>query len=116
MSRRAYMKRKRAQQRKVRKLIAALLMAMVVVMIMTVGIAHHSVAANDTPARVKYYTHIVVKQGDTLWNIAERYYSDEYKDYKSYMAEVRKINHLETNRIFTGHTLVVPYYAAADHR
>ena len=60
----------------------------------------------------KYYTSIGIKQGDTLWDIAKVYMTDEYNGIEEYICEVRRINHLSGDRIYAGKYLVIPRYAA----
>lgn len=62
------------------------------------------------PETYKYYTSIRVDGGDTLWEIAEEYRTEEYEDINSYIDEVKKINHLSTSKITDGMYLCIPYY------
>lgn len=59
----------------------------------------------------KYYTSIGIEQGDTLWDIAKVYMTDEYDGIEEYICEVRRINHLSGDRIYAGKYLVIPRYA-----
>ena len=52
-----------------------------------------------------------VSSGDTLWDIAKEYRTEEYSDISSYIAEVREINHLSSNQITDGMYLCIPYYS-----
>ncbi|MDD6135566.1 MAG: LysM peptidoglycan-binding domain-containing protein [Lachnospiraceae bacterium] len=61
---------------------------------------------------VKYYTCINIEANDTLWSIADSYITDEYNSIDQYIAEVKSINNLSSDKIYYGATLVVPYYAA----
>ena len=61
----------------------------------------------------KYYTSIQLEQGDTLWDIAKVYISNEYKDTHAYIEEVCAINHISPNEIHEGQYIVVPYYSTA---
>ena len=55
----------------------------------------------------KYYTGVTVEAGESLWEMAERYI-----DKNSYLAEVKRINHLdEDGAVFAGQLLVFPYYS-----
>ena len=54
---------------------------------------------------------IRVSSGDTLWDIAKEYRTEEYSDISSYIAEVREINHLSSNQITDGMYLCIPYYS-----
>ena len=65
----------------------------------------------------KYYTNITVRQGDTLWAIAEDQLADEatsaaYKSRRSFIKEVISLNHLKDgNYLLAGQKLIVPYYS-----
>jgi cell division protein YceG involved in septum cleavage len=59
----------------------------------------------------KYYTSIQIEKGDTLWDIASRYMSEEYLSAETYVQEVKKINSLEDDTIHYGRYLTVPYYS-----
>ena len=61
----------------------------------------------------KYYANIEVQNGDTLWNIAERYFcEDKYDDYEHYISEVMYVNGIYNERISAGSYLIVPYYSS----
>lgn len=68
-------------------------------------------AQENTEAREKYYTSIQVEDGDTLWNIAEEYMTEDFEDRDSFMNEVRQMNNLTGSIIRSGDILLIPYYA-----
>lgn len=111
MSKIVYIRRKRRTPVKRLILLAAVLAAFIC--LMTAVIGQRTVQAT-APDAYKYYTHIVVKEGDSLWDIAGRYMGHEYEDRKAYIKEVCAINHMETTRIYAGNTLVVPYYDTVE--
>ncbi len=59
----------------------------------------------------KYYTSVTVEAGETLWDIAGIYMSDEFSSVQKYIDEVKNINHLTDNKIYAGEQLIVPYYS-----
>lgn len=59
----------------------------------------------------KYYTSIEIKPGDTLWEIASNYISEEYSSINDYISEVKSINSMASDDIKEGHFLTVPYYS-----
>lgn len=69
-------------------------------------------AGTSESSRYKYYTSIQVKPGSSLWEIARKYASSEYKDLNDYIREVREINHLDKDTIYAGSYLCVPYYSS----
>lgn len=70
-----------------------------------------TVQAENT--RKKYYTQIQVGEGDTVWNIAARYMTSEYRDTGAYIDEVEQINHISADEVTSGCFLMIPYYAEA---
>ncbi len=58
----------------------------------------------------KYYADVYVKSGDTLWDIAQQYITDECGSMESYIREIKEINNLGVC-LQAGQTIVVPYYA-----
>ena len=70
--------------------------------------AHDNV--KDDPVRCKYYKSIQIHSGDTLWNIAEEYITEDYESFNAYITEVKKINKLSSDQIQDSQYLTVPYY------
>jgi len=52
------------------------------------------------------YKEITVHQGDSLWCIAEKYYSSG--DIREYIYRIMKINHLSNSNIYAGSKLYIP--------
>ena len=73
-----------------------------------------SIRTEAAPSEIlsKYYTSIQIEQGDTLWGIADRYMTDEYKDRDAYIREICEMNRISEDEIHAGQYLTVPYYAA----
>ncbi len=61
--------------------------------------------------RYKYYTTVTVAVGETLWDIANEYNSEEFGGIQNYIREVKSINHISGDRICAGEALTVPYYS-----
>lgn len=59
----------------------------------------------------KYFVCVNINDGDTLWSIADTYISEEYYSVDEYVDEIKQLNHLTDDKIYSGATLVVPYYA-----
>lgn len=68
--------------------------------------------ADASTYNVKYFKCITIDSDDTLWSIAEENMSEEYSSINDYIDEVKSINNLIGDKIYSGATLVVPYYAA----
>lgn len=56
-----------------------------------------------------YYQQVEVKEGDTLWDYAEKY-SDGKRDLRKIVYEIEEINELDSPEISKGDILLVPVY------
>lgn len=59
----------------------------------------------------KYFVCVEIGEGDTLWSIADLYFSEEYSTVEEYIKEIKELNDLSSDKIYSGATLVVPYFA-----
>ena len=53
------------------------------------------------------YKTIRIQEGDTLWSIATAYMTDDYDSVDSYIAELRNLNSLKSDELYTNHYLMV---------
>lgn len=60
----------------------------------------------------KVIASVEVKKGDTLWNIARNYYSEEFGNIKIYIEEIKRSNGLTGNTIYVGQRLIIPHYSS----
>ncbi|MBR6222493.1 MAG: LysM peptidoglycan-binding domain-containing protein [Lachnospiraceae bacterium] len=64
-------------------------------------------------ANTKYFKSIEVDSGDTLWDIAGLYMTDDYSSIQDYVDEIIDINHLNKDgSINSGCYIIVPYYSS----
>ena len=108
--RRSGRKRKcrRAMQRRALFLFT---IGIVTFLFLTVGVLHSS-AGSEQEHKFKYYTSVVIEEGDTLWTIADQYMDNSIQGKIAYINEVKSINHIhDGDRIIAGKMLIVPYYS-----
>lgn len=91
-------------------LIKGVILCFVLVM-MLCALSLHGKASAKTE-KYKYYTSITISYGDTLWSIAEEYMDKDFYTKKSYIQEVKSINHLHDDIIKEGKMLIIPYYSS----
>ncbi len=85
--------------------------AIIVLSVIYIGITHKETPGTSASrASEKYFTCITVEPGDTLWDIAEEYKTEEYASTQDYIDEVLAINNLNTANIVSGTSLLIPYY------
>lgn len=70
--------------------------------------------ASEKQSLCKYYKSIEVASGDTLWTIADKYFTSEYDSKAEYIEEVLEINQMDSTDLYADQKLIVPYYAYTD--
>lgn len=107
----AIVKRRKTVRRQKRLLLSTFLCLMIVVIFLCFSFIANADSTDKIHA-YKYYTDITVREGETLWDIAQDYMSKEYDSPKAYIKEVKDINSLlDADQIYSGQRLVVPYYS-----
>ena len=59
----------------------------------------------------RYYTSIMLSQGDSLWDIAGQYLEGSGYSKQEYVEEIMRMNGLRDERIHSGEYLTVVYFA-----
>lgn len=104
----------------VRKALAVVLLVLVTCFSAVFVTARPAEAEKNRTETHKYYTGITVRQGDTLYQIAdEQLRKDEtsafYKNRRAYMQEVIDLNRLNNaDYLLAGQKLIVPYYSDTE--
>ncbi len=57
---------------------------------------------------------VMVQEDDTLWGIAQKYYTDECGSMKDYIKEIKECNHLTSDTIYEGYSLLVPVWMSEE--
>lgn len=96
-----------------KKILLFVLLTIITVLFLGFFAFRSKAAASDHKENMyKYYTQIRIEYGDTLWSIADRYMDQNIYNKASYIAELKKINHIKDNGyIQEGKTLIIPYYS-----
>lgn len=102
-------RRKRAAKR---QLITALILFFTVlasVLIISNCLCANQVKASSAKAENIYYKTVEVEEGDTLWDLADRYMGEKSFSRQEYIEQVKELNHLIGDTIESGAYLMVPY-------
>lgn len=90
-----------------------ILIALVFIAVFILGFETASADSNLRVNERKYFTSYVIKQGDTLWDIADRYITPEYSNINEYIREITISNQMDSTDIYPGQLIIIPYYADA---
>ena len=88
--------------------------ALCVVIILSVLFISRTVEAQGSVGKTKIVASIQIEKGDTLWDIAKEYMTDEYDTVTDYVEEIKASNGLVSDTIHAGNYIIVPYYADAS--
>ncbi len=91
-----------------------ILIALFVIFLVGLYINTDRVSADYISNRSKQVVSVKIKKGDTLWDIAKEYMTEEYNDINEYIQEIKLSNGLYSDTIHEGSYLIVPYYAEID--
>lgn len=106
------MRDRRTAIRNQRVLGVSIITMLVFAILASVLLSSMKAQARPAEASYKYYTSVRVEKGDTLWQIAETYITDDYRSLNDYMDEICSINHIANDDIHAGQYLTIPYYSA----
>ncbi len=110
MSERRQRQEERRRIRRNRRIAAAVLLIGVFILGLICG-GRMVNASKPEQNTYKYYKEVRVDRGETLWDIANDYITDEYRSTEAYIEEVCEINAISGTEIYYGQHLMVPYYS-----
>lgn len=67
-----------------------------------------------TMDREKIVTTICVEKDSTLWDIATRYYTEDYGNLNDMIEEIKTSNGMESDTIHEGAYLIIPHYVNCE--
>ena len=106
-------RRRRQELSSLRKTGALLSLLLVLVLSGVFGRNMVNASAIETEGQKeykKYYTSILLEEGDSLWSIAREYSRGSGREISDYIREIRQINRLSGDIIHAGNYLTVVYY------
>ena len=74
------------------------------------AVSSKAAIADENPDFTKSYKSVFIREGDSLYSIADDYYSSKYSDLNELIAEIKSINNLSSDIIYAGANIIVPVY------
>ena len=96
-------------------IVPCVIIAFLMGLLVMSGISRISASPARTQAaniREKRIVSVMVEENDSIWSIAERYYTEECGSMKDYIAEIKKCNSITTDTIYAGRPLILPVWAS----
>lgn len=92
--------------------LLAVAAAVIVISGLMMADSFSSLAQSDSDVQNKYYKSITIENGDTLWDIAEEYITDDCDSIEEYISLLKDMNNLHGDKILSGDRLVIVYNAS----
>ncbi len=64
--------------------------------------------------REKRVVSVMVEENDTIWTIAQEYYTEECGSMKEYVSEIKSCNSLKSNTIYAGYPIIIPVWVSEE--
>lgn len=91
---------------------AIAIVSLMIVLLITPKAAAES---NHLPGQFKVES-VYIEEGDSLWSIANTYYTNDYESVADLIDEIKESNGLTTDTIHAGNYIIVPYYEERNER
>lgn len=101
------LKYKRQQEIKRRRIY--LISFIIGLIFVSITVVNTVVANGDNMDKEICYKSIMVESGDTLWNIAERYYDSSRCTVSEYVDEIKSMNNITSDKIKSGDYIIISY-------
>lgn len=106
----------KADSKKFIRLLAVMIIAVMALKAGAIIAKANTLSTKQNLNESKYYTSVYIYPGDTLWSIAETYMDTDYYDnMDEYIAELKQMNGLKTDKIKSGNYLTISYYKSNDN-
>ena len=103
---------KKRRNRELQRSLLILLLSVLLIITMTIlFFGTRSRAAESAVSPVKCYASVQVASGETLYSIAQDYYSPRFKSIDRMVSEIRTINNMDNDKVISGLYIIVPYYS-----
>lgn len=98
------------------KPVIILFLTFVISFLLVLGMQFVDVNAKKTPTTMlkREYISIEIRPGDTLSSIASKYMGVGYSNLSDYINDIKKVNSIKENTIYSGQSLIIPTYTIME--
>lgn len=89
--------------------LPALFVTVILILVLLMTESIPTLAEADSREQGKFYKSITIQKGDTLWDLASEYMTDDYASVAEYVTVLKELNHLQGEKILAGNKLIVVY-------
>lgn len=104
-------RRERAVRLQKRFLAISGILIVSILILLGTSIRAFASSQNEKKPVYKYYTSVMVENGDTLWSLADTYMEGSDTDKNDYIKEIKDLNQLQNDEIHAGQYIVLAYYS-----
>ena len=92
--------------------LAAIVLFMVALFLIVLFVLPERSAAAGNSTCTYTITSVQICEGDSLWSLASRYYTEEYSSITEYIAEIKRMNGLSSDVLYAGNYLLIPHFVS----
>ena len=91
--------------------LTCILVIMVAIFLMVLFVLpERTASAGNTTGGTYTITSVKIEEGDSLWSIANEYYTDEFSSISAYISEIKRMNGLSSDMLYIDSYILVPQY------
>lgn len=92
------------------KLVALVLFMVALFLVVLFVLPERTAAAGNSTGGTYTITSVQIEEGDTLWKLASRYYTEEFSSVENYIAEIKRMNGLSSDILYAENYILIPQY------
>ena len=92
------------------KLTIIVLVMIALFLVVLFVMPERTVAAGNTDCRTYQIISVEITEGDSLWNLASEYYTEEFSSVSNYVTEIKRMNGMRSDTLYAGSYLLIPQY------
>ena len=101
---------KKRRNRELQRHILIFILSLLLISVMALLFFGTKSSAAEKNGTCKCYASVQIEPGDTLYELAGRFYSSEFRSIERMVSEIKTINNMDNDRVISGLYIIIPYY------